>query len=140
MSGHFSATLVDNVDWIDGFDFRMRRGFRYYLTADEGGEFVDVPAGFVTNFASTPRLTWPILPPTGRYSQVAATHDKLFRAPVIRSAHSARPCTLGEANRIFVNGSKVLGVSWPVRRLMFRMLQAFSGAAWNRYRAADRRT
>jgi hypothetical protein len=135
--GHFSNP-IGLLGWIDGEKYRINNGFRFYLTHDEQGEFVDVPDGFVTNFASTPRLLWPFLPPTGGYAQIAVVHDKLFLAPVIRTPLSARASNREEANEIFLDGSEVLGVSWFVRKLMFRMLQAFSGAAWDGYRAADR--
>lgn len=137
MSGHFSAPL-GSFHWIDGVNWRLLDGFRYYLTADEGGEFVDVPAGFVTNFASIPRVLQNLCPTTGKYAQIAVVHDKLFLAPVIRTPASARPCTRGQANRIFLEGAQVLGVSWLVRRVMYRALQLGSGAAWQAYRAADR--
>src|SRR5258706_73659 len=92
VSGHFSAPL-GRFDWIDGVDWRLVDGFRYYLTPDEGGEFVEVPAGFVTNFASVPRVLQNLCPPTGKSAQIAVVHDKLFPAPVIRTPASARPCT-----------------------------------------------
>src|SRR5438132_13707846 len=37
-----------------------------------------VPAGFVTDFASTPRAIWAVLPPTGRYQMAAIVHDFLY--------------------------------------------------------------
>ena len=39
---------------------------------------ITVPAGFVTDFASTPRAIWAILPPTGRYQLAAVVHDFLY--------------------------------------------------------------
>lgn len=137
MSGHFSAPL-GSFHWIDGISWRLLDGFRYYLTPDEAGEFVDVPAGFVTNFASIPRVFQNLFPTTGKYAQIAVVHDKLFLAPVIRTAHGARPCTFQETPRIFVDGAQVLGVSWLVRRTMYRLLQAFSRPQWDHYRALDR--
>jgi len=37
-----------------------------------------VPAGFVTDFASTPRALWSVIPPTGRYQLAAVVHDFLY--------------------------------------------------------------
>jgi hypothetical protein len=37
-----------------------------------------VPAGFVTDFASTPRAIWAILPPVDRYQLAAVVHDFLY--------------------------------------------------------------
>jgi hypothetical protein len=39
---------------------------------------ITVPAGFVTDFASTPRAIWAILPPTGRYQLAAVVHEFLY--------------------------------------------------------------
>src|SRR5262245_46141191 len=39
---------------------------------------VVVPAGFVTDFASTPRALWSVVPPTGRYQLAAVVHDFLY--------------------------------------------------------------
>jgi hypothetical protein len=37
-----------------------------------------VPAGFVTDFASTPRAIWAVIPPTGQYQLAAVVHDFLY--------------------------------------------------------------
>lgn len=37
-----------------------------------------VPKGKITDLASTPRILWIILPPFGRYTQAAVTHDHLY--------------------------------------------------------------
>jgi Protein of unknown function (DUF1353) len=37
-----------------------------------------VPLGFVTDFASTPRALWAVLPPFGTYQLAAVVHDFLY--------------------------------------------------------------
>jgi hypothetical protein len=39
---------------------------------------VDVPVGFVTDFASVPKMFWSILPPSGTYTQAAIVHDFMY--------------------------------------------------------------
>lgn len=39
---------------------------------------VDVPPGFVTDFASIPRAFWSFLPPDGEYAYAAVLHDYLY--------------------------------------------------------------
>jgi hypothetical protein len=39
---------------------------------------ITVPAGFVTDFASTPRAIWAVLPPFGTYQLAAVVHDFLY--------------------------------------------------------------
>ena len=41
------------------------------------GEII-VPKGKVTDFASTPRLMWVLLPPFGRYTQASVVHDYMY--------------------------------------------------------------
>jgi len=38
---------------------------------------ITVPAGYRTDFASIPRLVWPLLPPVGRGGKAAIIHDWL---------------------------------------------------------------
>ncbi len=40
---------------------------------------IEVPKGFVTDFASIPRALWVILHPTGRYGSAAIIHDYICR-------------------------------------------------------------
>lgn len=60
----------------------------YYLTSVIGWDpepkqanayqSVRVPIGFVTDFASIPRIFWSLLPPDGLYSYAAVIHDFLY--------------------------------------------------------------
>src|SRR5262245_10592244 len=48
---------------------------------DKGQEHlksVNVPIGFVTDFASIPRIFWSVLPPDGKYTHPAIVHDYLY--------------------------------------------------------------
>jgi hypothetical protein len=45
---------------------------------DQGLPQVQVPTGFVTDFASVPRLFWTALPPDGDYTYAAILHDYLY--------------------------------------------------------------
>ena len=40
---------------------------------------IEIPKGSKTDFASIPRIFWPILPPVGRYSRAAVVHDYCYR-------------------------------------------------------------
>lgn len=63
--------------------WRLVRDFPVHLSLDvsEDGPFevqsVTVPKGFVTDFASVPRLFHAIFPPMGRYGVAALVHDYL---------------------------------------------------------------
>ena len=47
------------------------------VKAGEGTEVV-VPEGFVTDFASIPRIFWSVAPPWGWYAEAAVVHDLLY--------------------------------------------------------------
>lgn len=66
--------------------FRFREPM-YFLTApiswtpnpgQERYEAVTVPPGFVTDFASIPRVFWSVLRPDGEYAYAAVVHDYLY--------------------------------------------------------------
>lgn len=76
-----------------------------------------VPAGFVTDFASTPRWLWWILPPTGEYMEDALVHDWLY---------SSR-CPRFLADAIFRALMERRGVSLWKRVVMFYCVRLFGG-------------
>jgi hypothetical protein len=39
---------------------------------------VTIPIGYVTDWATVPRLMWPIVPPTGKYNKATGVHDYLI--------------------------------------------------------------
>lgn len=41
-------------------------------------ENIIVPEGFVTNFASVPRLLWWLIPPAGRAANASVVHDFMY--------------------------------------------------------------
>jgi hypothetical protein len=64
---------------------------------------VEVPPGFVTDFASIPRPLWSLLPPTGTYGRAAVIHDFLYRA--------VGYCPRAAADRTLLEAMTVLGVA-----------------------------
>lgn len=88
----------------------------------------EVPAGFVTDFASIPRVFWRVLPPVGKYSPAAVAHDYLYQAGNGKRA---------DADMVFRDRMKALGVGWCVRNVMYWAVRAFGWCAWNRYRRQE---
>jgi len=57
--------------------FELLEEFRYWsaIGASEADpRWITVPAGYRTDFASIPRLVWPLLPPVGRSGKAAVIH------------------------------------------------------------------
>ena len=105
--------------------WRVERGFTYYIGEEGSGEFVTVPEGFVTDFASVPRLFWIILPPDGQYSQAAVLHDYLYSEQIF---------TRKKSDDIFLEAMTVLKVSWLKRRTMWLSVRMFGWIPWNKRR------
>jgi hypothetical protein len=116
--GTFTGPL--RLEYIDGKDWEVFEAFVYQPTT---GPAVLVPAGFTTDFASIPRFFWRVLPPTGRYGKAAVIHDYIYRTPTA-------PFTRAEADGIFRDAMKDLGVGWFTRTVMFRAVRLFGGGAY----------
>jgi hypothetical protein len=80
-----------------------------------------VPKGFTTDFASTPRFLWWLLPPYGRYAAAAIVHDFLYHRGVM---------TRTTADRVFLEAMGSLGVLLGVRYAMWAAVRAFGWMAW----------
>lgn len=68
------SPLGDGKTWI------LRDGFFYvYRDVSRGSEYqIDVPAKFMTDYASTPRFMWWIIKPWGKHGMAAVIHDWLY--------------------------------------------------------------
>lgn len=57
--------------WVLTAPLKMR------LRVVGGGITISVPVDFVTDFASVPRLLWPLFPPAGPWCEASVIHDYL---------------------------------------------------------------
>ena len=81
-----------------------------------------VPAGFITDFASVPRLTSWLIPTYGIYTPAAILHDHLCI-----SARTEHPeATRADADGLFRRTLRELGVSAPMRWMMWAAVRAAS--------------
>jgi hypothetical protein len=88
---------------------------------------VVVPVGFVTDFASTPRALWSVVPPTGRYQLAAVVHDFLYWD---------QGCAREQADAIFRVAMAESNVKPFERDLMWQAVRRFGQTAWNDNAAA----
>ena len=66
------SPLSDGKSWVIVGDFG-------YDIGEEGSSMkVEVKRGFVTDFASVPRMLWWVLPKWGVYGNAAVIHDWLY--------------------------------------------------------------
>ena len=81
-----------------------------------------IPAGFVTDFASVPRLFWTLFPRTGRYLVAAIVHDYLYWS---------QTSTREEADRVFLEAMRRAGVNEMQATTMYYTVRLTGEAAWN---------
>jgi Protein of unknown function (DUF1353) len=103
----------------------------YFLTqaiewepdANQAGKFskVTVPVGFVTDFASIPRIFWSLLRPDGLYTYPAIVHDYLYWMQAIPR---------DDADLILDAGMEDFGVDKVTRFAIYEPVHLFGNAAW----------
>ena len=97
----------------------LKRAFHFYYIDGVGGQKdVIVPEGFVTDFASTPRLLYPIFPPIGIYNKAAMVHDYIYTSAIFPRK---------EADLFFLQAMQVLEVPKWKREMMFWAVRFFGG-------------
>ena len=129
------------LEYIDGGAWKLVRPFGY--CANDATE-VRVPAGFVTDFASVPRPFWPLLPPTGAYGKAAVIHDWLYSHRIVDDVitpallqHGSRLVDRAEADRIFREAMRQLGVGRLTAWTMYSGVRSWGWVTWRKYRAQE---
>ena len=120
----FTKPLI--VKYLDGHWWELVEGFEY----QDEDNIIKVPQGFLTDFASIPRIFWSIVgSPSGKYGKAAVIHDWLY------ATHTT---TRRKADKIFREAMKVLKVKWWKRRLIWIAIRAFGRKAWNKHKKKEK--
>lgn len=86
-----------------------------------------VKAGLETDFASIPRIFWPLLSPFGKYAKPAIFHDDGYERALDRSEQERKIID----NR-FLEMMKASGVNWFTRNLIHRAVRDFGAITFHR--------
>lgn len=118
-----SDTLPEAVvRWLGpGFRFRLEAPF---AIAERGVE-IRIPAGFIFDGASVPRLFWLGISPTELGVVAPLVHDWLYRTGGQYGALSR-----GDADSIFLDHMKAEGVSGWRRWAAYTAVRAFGRGSW----------
>lgn len=92
------------------------------------GEVIEVPAGFVTDFASVPRLPFAYLLTGGTADAAATIHDAFYRR-----IQGFRGVSRFEADMVFLEAMVASGVAYWRRQLMYAAVRWFGFWAWRRH-------
>ncbi|EHT5012411.1 DUF1353 domain-containing protein [Salmonella enterica] len=103
------------LEMLGHYLWRVHEPFTFYLS-DDNSDVIEVPAGFITDLATIPRIFWTLLPPDGKYAKAAIIHDYLYD-------NALR--TKREADLIFLDGMTVLGVPRWKRMIMYYAVRLF---------------
>jgi len=118
----FTDPLV--VEKVKNRLWKVSRTFTYFIGSEDSAEYVSVPKGTMTDFASSPRVFWIIFPPDGQYTQAAVLHDYLYQT---------QPFSRKRADKIFLEAMGVLGVKWWVRYTKYLAVRAGARVPWKNY-------
>lgn len=141
IGGILGPLRVEKLD--DGLRWMVLESFRYYLAwpiTEPDPLFVDVPAGFITDFGSIP----PIVPPllcnrTGKMGKAFVVHDKLYRAPVLRVGdRTAIPIDRSQCDAIMRDAGNACGAPGREIAIAYSGVRLGGWQSWNRYRHEER--
>jgi len=113
----FTTPLM--LEYLDGTIWRLSKPFIYYsdLCGEEKREWIRVPMGFITDFASIPQILWIIERPTGLHGKAAVLHDWLYQ----NGLYTRKVCDM-----IFREAMEVSGVEPWRREAMYYAVRTFS--------------
>lgn len=117
-------------------DVRERRDGRKQLLAPLvfssvkfGGQVV-VPAGFVSDYASTPRITWSVFPKDGPAKWAAVVHDAAYNAATTTEDGTQQHWVKRFADDLFDEALRATGVTGLRRGLMVAAVRKFGGRVY----------
>ena len=137
-SSKFLSTL--QLEDLDGTHWKLLAPLVYQQRREVDGKAVKtryvVSEGFVTDLASIPSFVfW--RSKSGNYNEAAVLHDACYAGTVTVTPAPATPLTRGEADGLFKDAMKVLGVGWWTRTVLHRAVRLGGWKAWKTYRTAE---
>lgn len=123
MSEFTTALVVSPLS--DGKSWVILQEFKYHVGAESSNDIIAVSKGFVTDFASVPRLFWLVIPKWGKYGNAAVIHDWLYWEQSDKRDRKS-------ADLIFLEAMVVLKVSRWKRKVIYDAVRLFGWIAWNR--------
>jgi hypothetical protein len=129
MTANFPDELITADAGMRGSS-RLIRLVKYFRYVSFLG-IITVPTGFVSDGASIPRVFWSIMGPQGPWFYAAIVHDYLYS----KSSTGRFDCDRWEADEIFLDAMKDLGVRWHQRFLIYRAVRLFGWASYKKKRS-----
>jgi hypothetical protein len=130
------------LEYINGRKWLITSPFEYHLHDVDSYDVVYIPKGYLTDFASIPRILWPLLPPTGSYGKAAVVHDWLYSNRAVTyqlGVERTWNVNRAEADATLFEAMKVLGTGIIVRWLIYLGVRLGGWLPWNNYRQKERK-
>ena len=121
MSTQFTTPL--RAELIGRNLWRVLEPFEYHVGSFPSDDIITVESGFVTNFASVPRVFWPILSPIDSHGKAGVVHDYAY----FRDLYQNRK----RCDEIFLEGLRVLETPEWKAIAMYDAVRAFGWHRWN---------
>ncbi len=103
----------DGEFWVMGNDL--------VFSVRDTGQRIVVPRGFVTDFASVPRIFWSVFPRHGEYTRAAIVHDFLYWE---------QRCTRSQADELFDIIMQDSDVDSTTRLAIYAAVRVWGNSAW----------
>ena len=118
---------LDTRDMGDGNAMLLER-FRYQTP--DTGEIIEAEKGFITDFASIPRLFRVLVTGNDNTKKPAVIHDKGYREKQQHRSWWARYNARKRQDKIMYMGMKENGVAWWKRHAVYRAIRGGGAFAW----------
>jgi len=105
--------------------FRLTEPFEYHVGDYPSEQVIKVPIGFITDFASVPRIFWPIISPIDNHAKAAVLHDWMYRFNYAKKS---------VCEKIFYEAMKVLEVPQWKRNCIYLAVYVGGWPTWIKYR------
>jgi hypothetical protein len=110
------------VEMINEKYWKLAQELEYHVGCYPSEEVIVVPIGTLTDFASIPRILWPIVPPIGRHAKAAVLHDYLYFCHY----YHRKKC-----DEVFLEAMQVLHVNKTIRNFMYFGVRLFGWYCWH---------
>jgi len=104
--------------------------FEYHVGSFPSQEIIIVPSGFITDFASVPRIFWAVISPIDTHAKAAVIHDYCY----YMALYSRKRC-----DEIFLEALNVLNVPEWKAHCMYRAVRIGGWRAWSKHRKREKK-